>query len=438
MPTRYRRPLRHYYWLLHHLALLSLWVLLFLPACLQAGFKTWGDDLSEPLPDHAAAHERAIAAHLAGPFTGYTRYQVFDDNFRIIALSHMAYGYMSLASAYPEQREQYVAPITEIVARALDARTSPYKKRVDEVEKLGEHNLYLSHLNLILGIARHISGDTTHDTLHERLTRHLLKATRQGGDWHARSYPRPAHLKERELAYKWPADQSVTLLSLYLYDITRKEKVSREPIRKWLATMNQEDHRDAKLGLPKSALDPKVDYARFPRGCALSWTVLYMSQFAPEEAATLYERYREQYSAEVLGFGGFREWPPGVERGMDVDSGPIVLGVGVAATGLGLGPARMMRDARQYGLIMRSATVFGLPTLLLPERHYLGAPLIGEAMLFSGATARPWFEEKLPRAEPFIESETWGYGVMILLLILAALIYYSASSVREQWRELRR
>ncbi len=41
---------------------------------------------------------------------------------------------------------------------------------------------------------------------------------------------------------------------------------------------------------------------------------------------------------------GFREWPVGRERAADDDSGPIVEGVGAAATGLSIGAARAMGD----------------------------------------------------------------------------------------------
>ena len=41
---------------------------------------------------------------------------------------------------------------------------------------------------------------------------------------------------------------------------------------------------------------------------------------------------------------GFREWPVGVDRAADVDSGPIVSGIGAAASALGIAAARAMGD----------------------------------------------------------------------------------------------
>lgn len=429
-------PKRFLFWIFHHTALLVFWVLVALPACWQASTRDWSDDLIDPIPDHAEAQQRRITAHLNAPFEGYARAQILDDNFQIVALSHMAYGYMNIVTTQPDRKEEFSEPVRELVERALDPRVSPFKKRADEVAHLGDYGLYLSHLNLILGVHRHVTGDETYDKFHTRVSKHLAARSRADGDWHARSYPVPKHLAERQGAYKWPADQAALLASLFLYDMTRKKKLSSRPIRRWLAYMKSKKMTHEELGLPLSALDQKVEYARFPRGCALSWTILYMAQFAPEEASALYETYREKYHQTALGFGGFREWPPGVDRGMDVDSGPVILGVGVAATGLGTGPAKLMRDPRQYSLIMRSATTFGAPTLLLDDRYYVTSPLLGEAILFGGTSARVWFGEP-PRREPYPEGAPLGSGNIILMIILAALIYYSISSIRENIFEIR-
>jgi hypothetical protein len=41
---------------------------------------------------------------------------------------------------------------------------------------------------------------------------------------------------------------------------------------------------------------------------------------------------------------GFREWPPGVERKGDADSGPIIMGIGTAASAFALAGARSQGD----------------------------------------------------------------------------------------------
>ena len=185
----------------------------------------------------------------------------------------------------------------------------------------------------------------------------------------------------------------------------------------------------------QSSISADLWYARLPRGCALSWTSLYMAQFAPDEAAELYSRYREHYGRTVLGCGGFREWPAGSPHGGDADSGPIVLEVGVAATGLGLGAARLFRDAPSFSAVERSAAVFGLPTWSSGGRHYRLSPLLGEAILFHGETARPWFGQPLRasggRQVPF------PTGPALVALIWCAAVAALARRTWRLWREAR-
>jgi len=433
-----RIPKKYFFWLGWHVLLTIFWCAFVLPSCLDGATRDFGDDLIEPLPEHTLKHHAFIEEHLKQGFDGYETHEAVHENFEVIVLSNMAYGMMNIVTADPARSSALEGPIREVVDRALDPRTSPYKKHPEEVKSFGDYNLYLSHVNITLGVYRHITSDTRYDDLHKRISKHLRKKSLADGDAHARSYPVPAHKKDNDKAYKWPADQSALLASLYLYDMTRNGKLSAKPIHRWLRYMSKDDMIAEKHGgLPKSALDDRVGYAKFPRGCALSWMVFYMAQFAPKEANELYEKYREHQSAELLGVGGFREWPEGVSRGMDGDSGPIIFGVGMAATGIGLGPARLMRDNRQYTLIMRSASTFGIPTKVLPTRRYVTAPILGEAMLYSGSTARRWFGEPA-RKEPFADTAPMASGVYILLMILAALIFYSLASIKENLQEIRR
>lgn len=399
----------------------------------QAIRHSWTQDLDLPTTPASAAQLARIQSHLAQPFEGYSRYEVLETQFAAVALSHMAIGLMNIATADEAQRPALIPAAEELARRVLSPLVSPYGKHPDEVDKLGDHNLYLAHTSLVLGVHRFITQDARYEKLHGRIARHLANASLADGDLHARSYPLPTHLKDRPGAYKWPADQAALLASLALYDRLYKKEYAPKLIKGWLRAI--ERHTDPATELPLPTLDKKASYADFPRGCALSWMTFYMAQFAPAEAAALYDRYRTLYSVEVVGLGGFREWPPGSSRGSDNDSGPVILGVGTAATGLGLGPARIFRDARQYALIQTTATTLGLPTTLLPERRYLSSPLLGEAILFSGATARVWFGDA--PIGSFKESPVWPFGSMILFFIGSTLAFALLSTLRDDIRKLR-
>jgi hypothetical protein len=92
-----------------------------------------------------------------------------------------------------------------------------------------------------------------------------------------------------------------------------------------------------------------------------------------------------------LPFGGYalREWPRGVDRPGDVDSGPLVFGLSPSGTGFALAGAAYVNDAQRLRAMLVSAEAVGT-TLGLSHRRYLLAPLVGDAITLATRTATPW------------------------------------------------
>jgi hypothetical protein len=149
----------------------------------------------------------------------------------------------------------------------------------------------------------------------------------------------------------WPADNEVVAAALTLYArtvgpddalVARAARTLDDALRAlerpgWSST-----------GLPASALDARSGAAiDVPRGCALSWTIAMRALHDPASARALYHRYRARHFVDAALVVGFREWPRGISRKPDVDSGPIVLGVGGAASALGGGCGPPHRRARR-------------------------------------------------------------------------------------------
>ncbi len=391
--------------------LVLLWIIIYLlPGPAEALLADYSGDLDTPLPPRALGHYEYLKRHFEAPFEGYGATDVFVDEFAVVFLSHAAMGFLNAGLSDGGRRREVSRLLDEVARRALSPGVAPYKNGPKRARKLGDHNLYLSHLSLVLGARRLISGDAAHDALHRRISEHLANRSLAHGTAHARSYPGSP---------RFPADQAVVLASLHLYDLCHGTSLATLPVRRWQAYMRgHATHKET--GLPISSLSPRFRNARLPRGCALSWTALYAAQFDPEGAFDLYTRYQRRFFTHIAGWGGFREYPPGVDGGMDVDSGPTVLGVGVAATGIGLGPARLFGDRRTYPALLRNAASVGLPSLSLSERRYLLAPLLGEAILFHGVTARRW-EDGAPCPSVPDRSPPFPLGALILFLVVLGL-----------------
>jgi hypothetical protein len=368
---------------------------------------------------HETREFRTIARHLHAPFEAYGTLDVLAPQFGVVALSHMASGLMNTYVAEPSMRDTLLPLAKEAVRRARSAAISPTHREVRANTAIDSHNLYWSHLAMALGVERMIRcgaqpcDETDDDALHRRVVETLRARLDSSELAQIPSYPGSP---------TWPADNTVTLVALRLWDASHGTRLADGPTAAFVRVMN--GHRDAATGLYRSAMD-RTSYRNIPRGCALSWSTLYLAQVAPEAGRDQYLHARIHMTEDVLGFGGFREWPHGRGGRMDGDSGPIVFGVGMAATGLGLGAARIFRDNDRYAVIRRTALVFGVPSWI-PSHGYLLAPILGEAMLFNGRTARPWFAPVAPLVThadppwtPIVFSLLDGFVIAWLALRLA-------------------
>lgn len=259
-------------------------------------------------------------------------------------------------------------------------------------------------------------GDRRHDALAPRLAAHLAARSRGDLTFHAPSFPGST---------RWPADQAATLAALHAVDAVSGEHTAERPIRGWLAWMAA--HRDAH-GLPWSATGG-TSYTRIPRGCALSYISFYGAQFAPAESDAIYRAYVAQHGLDTLGVSAFREWPAGIDRGSDADAGLVLFGWGMAATGIGLGAARIHGDRVRVVGIERIADLVGV----LLGRRYALAPTLGMAMLFAGETATPWFG-----AQRVVASERGAALPWLPLALSAIMLALEAWLLRGALRAFRR
>lgn len=241
--------------------------------------------------------------------------------FRIIALSNLADGCAGQFRAHPELKPEARACVEATLRRALSLPKS-------------SDGLRLSHLNLIYGAADQL-GPCADPKEHERLARELARRSLADPLRHAASY--------EGSSLRWPADQTATLASLARFDAAHGATLLQAPLDGWREVIAR--HLDPKTGLPQSEVSGKGPGAKHPRGCAQSYLSRYLSEVDPALAASWWTAYREHFLVRLGGVVGLREWPRGVERKGDIDSGPIILGIGTAASALGIAAAKAQGEA---------------------------------------------------------------------------------------------
>lgn len=145
---------------------------------------------------------------------------------------------------------------------------------------------------------------------------------------------------------------------------------------------------DPDTGLLRQALDPRTGaVVDGPRGSGTTVAAFFLAHADPALAAALAGAARSGLRGAVLGFGGVREVPRGHPARADVDSGPVVFGLSVSASGFGLAAARVVGDPAWHRSIYRSAHAVGLPTAWGGRRWYWTGGALGNAILLAMLTA---------------------------------------------------
>ena len=190
--------------------------------------------------------------------------------------------------------------------------------------------------------------------------------------------------------------------------------------------------RADKLGLVPYAGDSKNGRAIGPsRGCGNSYVSLFSPGLWPEQAKKWYALYEKNFWQQGKVMAGFREFPKqmvGKDWYADVDSGPVIGGIGFAASAFGVGAARVNgRFDHAYPLTAEMyATSWPLPnrTLLLPRllSNAADAPYLGEAATLYVLTRSP--------ADGFAVKTGGSIPVLVVIIIALQLVVGLASVSR--------
>lgn len=186
----------------------------------------------------------------------------------------------------------------------------------------------------------------------------------------------------------WPCDSVVGLAAVRRADrLTGDDHATL--VGTWLAAADS--RRDQRTGLLPHTVDPTsgqpTDLAR-----ATSQVIIlrFLAEVDPAHGAADWTRFRQHFASTVPGVPGIREWPVGVDRTGDVDSGPLLLGLSASASAVALGDAVIYRDPAAAAALTGLAETTGLAIELRGKRRYLGGALpIGDAFLTWSLTARP-------------------------------------------------
>lgn len=304
----------------------------------------------------------------------------FDGEWFLIVHVAAAIGFGQTAIDHPRLRRDHTRLVERTGVRILSPRG-----RAHDVEAWGEdplaslagnagHLAYLGYANLALSVHRRLDPRSRFASENDAMTEALARRFDAGRDRLLESYP----------GETYPADNAVAIASIALHD-RALGRPPRETVGRALRLLAR--HADRASGLLHQRVDSETGEPRdLPRasGTAMAAFALGTADLA---AARPYWTALARQTDDVLGFGGVREYPPGREGSGDVDSGPVVFGLSVSASGFALASARRFHDRARFRSMFASAWLLGLPVERGGRLGFAAGGPLGDALLFALLTA---------------------------------------------------
>lgn len=261
----------------------------------------------------------------------------------------------NLALSDPGRRKkalEHMPGLLDPAVASTVARVKPPEGKLQRLKSYRNHATYLGQLNLALGYYRLIGGDNRYQTINKAISDVLHKAIVELKGRPLESFP----------TYSWTFDTIAALVSLKIYDRNTGKGRSDAVIRRHLDWMcKRAIHKPT--GLPYSRISNATGRGTaLPRGCDLSWRIAMIAHLDAPLAKNMYNAYVKAFWIDRVIVSGFAEWPGGRSGKQDADSGPVLMGIGMTASGLGMAAANATGDTRRAGRL--AGQTVGFKTLI--------------------------------------------------------------------------
>lgn len=309
----------------------------------------------------------------------------FAGEWALVTHQMTALGLAQLCLAHPEWKERYVPMLSRAAQKSFLPEMRDFGTRAwhgeDALESLdGTHgHAYLSYAALAVGMARLLDPNfpksiaDRHDALIAAYERRLLASATGLID----TYPGEAY----------PTDVAAVAAAIAVHG--RVTGVSHHRVLAHWAERVKRVQIDAASGLVIQRMGASSGKPHdAPRGSGTGLAA-YFAGFADRRTAQLLADGLFKHESTFFGFGAIREYASGHHGRGDVDSGPVIFGVSVSATGFALAPARAFGKEDSFERIYRTTHLFGMPFSSAGRTRFTTGGPIGNALLLAFLTSGP-------------------------------------------------
>lgn len=185
---------------------------------------------------------------------------------------------------------------------------------------------------------------------------------------------------------RYPVDMASGVAAIGVLADAR-ERPRPPVVAAWLRRLD-EDFIDADSGLLIQSLRPSGRPLDAPRGSGTALASYFLSFIDPQRARSLHQAAERSLGDQILGFGALHEYPDGHEGTGDIDSGPLIVGYSISATGFALAGAKRYGAPNRFAALWATTRLFGLPRRRGRALHFATGGPLGDAILFAMLTAR--------------------------------------------------
>lgn len=167
----------------------------------------------------------------------------------------------------------------------------------------------------------------------------------------------------------WPADNFLALASLANYDKAFEPKYT-VTIEKWINKVKSKV--DKTTGMIPHKVDARSGLGtQNARGCSMALMLRLLAEIDEGFGQNQFDLFNEHFVTTTFGLPSIREYPKGVKGKGDIDSGPVIFGVGFSGTITSIGTFAAngfdKLSLHQY----KTINAFGLSTKNKNQKKYL-------------------------------------------------------------------
>ncbi len=211
----------------------------------------------------------------------------------------------------------------------------------------------------------------------------------------------------------WPADNVVAIASLSLRDKVLYESTpTKDIIKPWITKV--EANLDQHGRIPHSVNWKTGESASESRGNSMSLILCFLNDIDSNFANKQFVKYKESFLDFRLGLPGIREHRKGKGGNGDIDSGPVIWGIGGAASIVGQKTMATFKEWDTYHGLRNSIESFGAAYTVNGKKKYV----LGQLPMADAFTA--WSNVSAKESE--IKSGNWRWKFQLISLGLSALL----------------